>query len=96
MSATSQLHTKMHISLPGVEAISALLRSAFVGRGARKRVAAAADADPRTASAWLYGQAAPRAPELIALMAENDELERQIVTLVHELREQRHCPTPTS
>lgn len=96
MTATTQVSTKMHFLLPSVAAIGATLRAAFTGRGAAKRVASAADASPRTASAWLYGEAAPRSPELIALMAANETLEQQIIGMVREMRERNACQSPTS
>jgi hypothetical protein len=84
-------YTKTDFTVPSVARIAAAIRAAFTGRGATKRVATAADANPRTASSWLYGEAAPRAPELIALMAANEKLEQQILGMVQEMRESAHC-----
>lgn len=78
---------------PGiVRRIGAALRGAYSDRHAVKLLAQSARSDIRTAEAWLYGHAAPRSPELLQAMADNDQLEMQILALVREIRERRSCP----
>ncbi|MDQ1079712.1 hypothetical protein [Pseudoroseomonas cervicalis] len=86
MNATSQVYIETHFLTVIRARIGAALRATWGGRGAAKRIARVADATPRAASAWLYAQAAPRSPEIIALMAASDEFEREVLDLVHELR----------
>lgn len=87
MSATTEPYTQSQFSTDLSTRIGNAIRKAFTGRGAAKRVAQAADASHRSASAWLYGQNAPRSPELIALMAANEALEQEIISMVHAMRE---------
>lgn len=91
MSATIEPPHEMHILHGLVARIGTAIRGSFVGRGAAKKVARAAEADPRTAQGWLYGRNSPRSPELIALMAANETLEHEILAMVRDLREKSRC-----
>jgi hypothetical protein len=94
MSATLKAPHNLSDSIPSqgmVQRFSAALRAAYAGRHAVKVVARDADADARTAESWINGRTAPRFPELVELMAANDQLEKQIYALVREIRERRTC-----
>lgn len=67
--------------------IGRALREAYAGRHAAKRLATDAHNSPRTAEAWLYGRNVPPSPELIRLMAVNESLEKEIISMVHAMRE---------
>jgi hypothetical protein len=70
-------------NLPSVAAaISDALRSEFSGaRDAAKTIARSVSATPRTVKGWLAGDAAPRAAELVRLMAEFDEVYLAVLCL---------------
>lgn len=55
-------------------------------RCGRKLVARIAGASHRTADNWFAGRNAPKGPELIRLMAANDELADEIMRMVEEIR----------
>jgi len=55
-------------------------------RCGRKLVARIAGASHRTADNWFAGRNAPKGPELIRLMAANDELAEEIMRMVKEIR----------
>jgi hypothetical protein len=55
-------------------------------RCGRKVVARIAETSHRTADNWFAGRNAPKGPELIRLMAANDELKAEILRLVEETR----------
>jgi hypothetical protein len=55
-------------------------------RCGRKLVARIAGASHRTADNWFTGRNAPKGPELIRLMAANDELAEEIMRMVKEIR----------
>lgn len=55
-------------------------------RCGRKLVARIAGASHRTADNWFSGRNAPKGPELIRLMAANDEIAEEIMRLVQEIR----------
>lgn len=69
------------------EAISGALKRRYgqVPCG-RKVVARIADASHRTVENWFAGRNAPKGPELIRLMAANQELEADILRLIEEIR----------
>lgn len=96
MSATLKVTHEPAFLRAAADKIGAGIRAAFQGKGAAKRVAQAAEASPRTVEAWLYGRVAPRSPELIALMAANDEFERHVLALVRDIREQTPCQNTRS
>ena len=55
-------------------------------RGARKLLARDAGVSPRTAEHWLAGKHLPKAEELLSLMANNNELARDIMRLVEGMK----------
>ncbi|GAB0118758.1 hypothetical protein [Acidisoma sp. 7E03] len=55
-------------------------------RCGRKIVARIAGASHRTADNWFSGRNAPKGPELIRLMAANEELTDEIMRMVQELK----------
>lgn len=55
-------------------------------RYATKRISRRVDADPRAVENWMSGRCAPRAAELIRLMAECDAVRAEVETLVAETR----------
>lgn len=66
------------------------LRRAFVdARHGAKRLARAASVSPRCASNWLDGLNAPRAAELLRLMAECEDIATEINALIAEQRAAR-------
>ena len=72
------------------ERIGAALRSGWGDqRHATKRISRQVDADPRAVENWMSGRCAPRAAELIRLMAECDAVRREVETLVAEVRAAR-------
>ena len=69
------------------EIVNGFLRERFGGlRNAEKLLAKAARVSPRTAENWLADQCAPRGEQLLALMAECDELAERIMQAVRERR----------
>lgn len=72
------------------ERIGAALRGAWADqRHATKRLSRRLDADPRAVENWMAGRCAPRAAELVRLMAECDAVRVEIETLIAEARAAR-------
>ena len=70
--------------------ISETLRREYAPyRYAEKLLARKVHASPRAVRNWFSGICAPRAAELVRLMAESEELEREVARLIQELRETR-------
>ncbi|WP_180952791.1 hypothetical protein [Acetobacter aceti] len=67
------------------ETVTSVLRRIYGSmRHGAEYLARGVDTSPRTARNWLDGKNAPRGAELIRLMAECDELRREIDRLVEE------------
>jgi hypothetical protein len=66
--------------------IAAALRRAAPQRHAAKLLARAIGAEPRSVRAWMSGECAPRADDLIALCAECEGLAIEIQQLIMERR----------
>lgn len=64
----------------------ALRRSHGDKRHAAERIAREIDADPRAVRNWMSGVNAPRATELVKLMASCDEIAAEVLQLVEEAR----------
>jgi len=70
--------------------ISETLRREYASyRYAEKLLARKVNASPRAVRNWFSGVCSPRAAELVRLMAESEELEREVGRLIRELREAR-------
>ena len=74
--------------------ITPVLRRAYgESRHAAKRLSRDASVSPRCAENWLDGLNAPRAAELVRLMAQCDDLAAEIEQLVAESRAAHHRTT---
>lgn len=63
-----------------------LLRAAYPGKHAAKRIATAAEVPPETARNWLRSRATPSASTLLRMAARCDRMAAALESLMHDRR----------
>ena len=71
------------------DAVPGMLRGAFPGAHAAKRIAGVCQASTRTVQTWLQGRNQPSLEDMIELMAESQAIAEQINELVRQRRAAR-------